>query len=945
MQKSIYGNTAIKNEYLIYPFIGPIKYNSNHSGTFSKYSLVDKHYVDSLVKPGKRLIYGGVEWNDLGYTGLNFELSNIAYSFGGEVLSFTAAASAISLATGDSTHPRIDAIVINEDGSILAKQGVPSATPQRPEISEDQILIQYARIEANATSFGASEAVYLDNGQWITSTYQISGSMTGSVNFTAPNPYLSTSCIEVDTDYRTGINFTKTIGTIDIDRYSSITMRVKLVSAIPNNRTLNINIGGTSSTLTGNISGSAINLMSYGLDREAVGIWQHIVVPTAKFGTRLNSIKQLNIRMSGGAIGEKSNWKIDYILFQKGAAYDEYLSEPDGTGTVTATSGGGVASGSIGPAEDGDYTDGVFADFTPATPVGTAIDRFNELFMALVPPSAPSLSDWSGARAVGVNGKLSFDTSNPISGSTYFGADTAPVPVAADGTWAASGKRLSIYAASNTNGITGTLNNSVSASPTLPTPAYSAYSFGDAEKGYLKLTVNGTIVSTASLSTLSAIDTTLSSSVSGFSLSAATSSKFSSGAAFETFKNRIGTYLVKSNDPMIRYGYNYVIAEHSHTSFTRTLARYEFVVDHNTDATSFSNNSISSYLLTGEKYLSGISFYTGGYIKYNLKIDNLYRNTYYSGSDAITFNDASGAGSAGTNPILSTSAQYSLPISGGDELKSITLSTIFGGGSSLTFSLVGIGKRRLNDSIGISANTKRTLQGNTTGGLTTISNVYLDNSPSTSTDLYEGFDDESRRLKEGTYNLISDVSSGTWESTDSLVNGDSYHNTGLQVYNSSLIYPTVNFGSPGSLTTNPNFANLDRNYTLATGNRVYIRYFRQVFPTAGDFSINIAGSGGTFVPVTDTSTANWIHLEIKAPGVSSQETGWLDAYGDFANYIWSDGNGARKSSIGAGRAFSTLWGLTIGTKNTQATSGYIVVRITVPSGFTGSLSSISFAFV
>lgn len=944
MQKSIYGNTLVGNEYLVYPFTGPIKYTGNNTGTFSKYSIVDKHYVDSLVKPGKRLIYGGAEWAGQGTGGLGFELSNIAYSFGGEILSYAAGTPLVSVGAGDATFPRIDAIVIGEDGTIEVVEGTPAATPQRPDISESKILIQYARIEAGASSFGASEAVYIDNGQWDTSTYQVSGTMSGSVNFTAPNPYLSTSCINVNTDYKTGIKFTKTVGTIAFSDYSSITMRIKFPYAVPNNKNLNLQVAGTSSTLSGTVSGTTINLMSYGLDREIVDEWQHIVVPTSKLGTRVDSIKQLTIRMSGGEFASNTEWNLDYLFFQKGAAYDEYLAEPDSTGGAGATVVS--SSGVIGPAEDGDYTDGVFTDFTSTTPIGTAIDRFNELFMSLVPASAPALSDWSGSRSGGVNGKLSFDDSNPIAGSTYYGANTAPSsPISVDGTWASSGKRLSIYAASNTNDITGTLNNTVVASLATPTPAYPANSFGDADKGSLRLIVNGTIASTASLAAVAAINNTVGGTKTGFILSSATASKFSSGASFETFKYRTGTYLVKNNDPFLRYGYNYIIAEHVHTTFTRTLTRYDFIIDHNTDATSFSNESIPSFTLTGSKYLSGIAYYTGGSLQYNLRIDNLYRNTYYSSSDAITFTDQSSSGNAGTNPILTTTLAYSLPVCSGNELKGITLSTDFNSGSPISFNIVSSGKRRLNDRIGLNTTAKRTLQGSATSIGASVSNVYLDNVSATSTDVFEGFDDETRRLREGAYNLISSISSGAWDNSQSLTTGDANHITGLQVYGSTLIYPVTNFSTPGSAATNLNFGVAGSDYSGATGERTYIRYFRQVSPTTGNFKINIAGSGGTFIPAGSALSGNNIHVEFKAPGSAAAETGWLDAYTDFATNQWADGNGGRKSSEGSGRAFNTDWGLTIGTKSTSATSGYIIVKITVAATFTGSFTGITFTFL
>lgn len=48
----------------------------------------------------------------------------------------------------------------------------------------------------------------------------------------------------------------------------------------------------------------------------------------------------------------------------------------------------------IGEAEDGDYTDGIFTDFTSSTPIGTAIDRFNEMLLLLA-PTPPT--NWNNA--------------------------------------------------------------------------------------------------------------------------------------------------------------------------------------------------------------------------------------------------------------------------------------------------------------------------------------------------------------------------------------------------------------------------------------------------------------------------------------------------------------------------------------------------------------------
>jgi hypothetical protein len=56
---------------------------------------------------------------------------------------------------------------------------------------------------------------------------------------------------------------------------------------------------------------------------------------------------------------------------------------------------GGVAL-TIGPAEDVEgYVDGIFTDFNTGTTVGTAVDRFNEMFKLLAP--TPPSGNWTGA--------------------------------------------------------------------------------------------------------------------------------------------------------------------------------------------------------------------------------------------------------------------------------------------------------------------------------------------------------------------------------------------------------------------------------------------------------------------------------------------------------------------------------------------------------------------
>jgi len=623
-----------------------------------------------------------------------------------------------------------------------------------------------------------------------------------------------------------------------------------------------------------------------------------------------------------------------------------YTVSYDGTYFQVTIPVGATSVGVIGPAEDGDYTDGLFTDFTPTTPIGTPIDRFNEILKSLVPPSAPDLSDWSGSKTGAVNGKLSFDGSNPIAGSTYISATNSPtIPISVDGTWTQAGKRIGI-AASASNDITGILNYQVTAHTGVPTPAYIAQTFGDSHLGELKMYVNGVLQSgTVSLTNLSAQDTTSSGVSTGFNVSAATASKFPQGDPFNNFWNRTGTWRLKGNNPNIVLGYNYLYVVHDNSpSFTRTLTRYEFIIDHNTTSTVISG-ATTSYTLSGSKYLSGINYFTGGNAFYDVTADNLYRNTYYGGSDAITFNEVS---TGNTIPILNTTATLTLASSGGNELKQFKISNVDQQGSSMTFSIYSSGKRRINESISWSTSAKRTLQGTTTGGSVLINNVLLDNVSASSTLLVENFDDETYRLKNTNggfqYDIYSLITLNPWDSNQSLIGGTSGWTDGLQVGNGRLQYPVTNYSSFGNLTTNLNFGNSSRAYNTSSGSRVYIRSFRQVSPTTGNFTMVINGSTGTFVSLATPLTGNNIHVEIKAPGSAAAETGWLDAYSDFATGQWNDGDGARNSGAGAGRAFGTTWGLTIGTKNTANTSGYMIIRITVGSTFAGYIDSITWQF-
>jgi hypothetical protein len=604
---------------------------------------------------------------------------------------------------------------------------------------------------------------------------------------------------------------------------------------------------------------------------------------------------------------------------------------------------GGPGAPVLGPAEDGSYLDGFWPDLTPLTPVGTFADRVNEILLALLPPPAPHLSNWSQTTlGLSVPGNLSFDSSHALLG--YTNADSATPPVSVDQLFTVSGKRLGITQQVGGTKLSGVLNNQVITGPGTPNPAYPAQTFGDAEKGFLRIYINGTELVSKAIdltSTTSSIDTTASGTVTGISVSAQGTVVFANGTPLPTFQYRTGTWNVSKSD--LSLGYNIIEIKHVVTLLDiRALLGFEVVVDGDTTATSFASESLFNAAMGSPKKVSGIEYHQAGTLQYNITINNAYRNTYSASSSAVSFTGYSNT--YGT--ILTAPAQALGPNSGNPALAVSVIGKIATVNSP--------GKRVINEALTLATNVLRTVQGTTSSVGGSMPGFLIDNVAPTSTQTFEGFDDENYRLNTNSaYNLVADVTtvSNIWDSIQSLVDGSAGHTDGLQVIGGKLIFPGSNGSFPSDFRTSfiPNASTFNnggtggsgRNYGGITGTRYFIRKFQQISPTTGNFVMTINGTGGTFVPLTTPLTGTNVHVEVKGPS----QTGWMDAYGDFITANWADGNGARSASGGAGRAFGTAWGLTIGTKNTSATGGYMLIRISVSDSFTGSFDSITFSFV
>lgn len=590
--------------------------------------------------------------------------------------------------------------------------------------------------------------------------------------------------------------------------------------------------------------------------------------------------------------------------------------------------------GSIGSPEDGSYADGLFKDLAPSTPIGTAVDRFNEVLAALAPPPAPDLANIGYSSSLGSAGELSFGTSNPIVGFT-----NVPLKNVNDTFSALAGnsnEEKGIYGTSITT-KTGTIAESVTADPGVPTPAYPAKSFGDGEKGFLQLFVdnNPLPIHQVNLATFTS-GSSLNGNGSGFTnISAATNVSFPSGTTLSLFKYRTGltpgtaiNWTIAAADQVA--GYNKAWVVHTNGSFTRTTNAFSWVNDTNASATTFSTEFLTSLSLTGSKYISGVQYHTGGSATYSATIDNPYRNTYMSGS-SITH-------SASTNLTITSSSLPDLALSAGVEAGTHSFS------KTATISATRI----LNGSITGKTSVTRTrssLNGTSTGS--SMSGLLLDTVAASSTNTNEQFNDELFRVASNlsltnTSGYNSGGNDALWDQTQSLISGSAGHNSGLLVYNGTLRYPKnttgtgVTNGSFNSVTLGPGG---NPNYSTASGNRTYLRYF---FDSSSrqNFKLNVTSSGTTFVPTTTGLSATNVHMEILAPNTTQDALSNIEFKDACVGFTNIDAKGCLNGTL-----TPTDWNLTLGSRGTSTSGLCIIIRITASDLWTGTIDNIQLTWL
>jgi hypothetical protein len=531
-----------------------------------------------------------------------------------------------------------------------------------------------------------------------------------------------------------------------------------------------------------------------------------------------------------------------------------------------------------------------------------SLDETLDAFLFSLYPPAAALDEMD-IDSSGTTGKLSFGTTDGIGGYTNVTGIGALGAVDVDESFTNSGYRAGIFTATHSD-ITGTLNEDAGA-----TANYPANAFRDIGQT-LSLEINGTVTNTVDLSsTDDAINQ--GTATSGFNVSAKTQ------GTDTPFYYRTGSWRIDSADGNLRNGWNYVrVFDDQGTPQSTNYV--DWVRDDNTTSTSFSSEVLDNLNMTGSKTLSGVEYHTGGDADYDITIDNAYRNTYSSSVSATNHVPSNG-----------TISDASMAAQSGDEAATITI-------TNKTFTVSAT--RIIDGSISCSTTQDRTVQSDLSSGGVSISGILMDNSSASPTDTYDDFDDEDYRLPSDFDITSTSYATGggngpeVWDTTESLVGADGGYNDGLQVYNDRIEYPDKDW----SAVTNGPGGNPD--YSSASGDRVYIRYFYDA-SARQNFIFNFNVTTASFVSVATGPSGNNLTCEFLVPN-TTQDGGATIEWKDMVTaYTDDDSIGCYSSSVGA--TIPTNWGVTAGTRSTATGGNAWCIKITASSSWTGRINSVT----
>ena len=686
----------------------------------------------------------------------------------------------------------------------------------------------------------------------------------------------------------------------------------------------NLTFTGTNLNILGNASAS-INISAsafYGDGSNLTGIATTLDAVTNNGNTTSNAMTASALNLTGLAAGQATNTKFLAL---------------DASNNVVLTSSSGGGGGNIGEAEDSSYTDGLFSDFVSSTPIGTAIDRFNEILKIIVPGPAPAVDRINYTNPAGIGTKITFDEQEDApSGYTVVGTTgsfSSNLEVNDQYTVATSGEdfRLGVY--NGTQEITGVINFHVAEELKTSEVNYSHNAFGNAESGSLKLIVNGAILQTLNLTASGTGNPNTGSAVltgsdgSGFfAVSTTASAKDQNGSLYSIFQHRTAKYVIDPDDQ--RKGWNIAKIEHQHgsTNYVTNFVQWFNDTDASSQGMSVSNNRVT-FTGNSSKYLSGVQYFRSASLVYNADVANVYKFTYPTGN-VVTFNR--------TSNVDAISAQ-SLPATDGTDKFNKIL--------KLTASTDTNDDTMLNDSTTLSIDLDHPLKTTlSTAGAVTTSGILIYNVDTANSNLVENFDLEDFRITNQNYEDQVDVTGGgaTWSSQNHMTSsGATGHTDGLIMYNGALRSPKQG-ANGGNFSTLANGPTNNPNYSGITGTR---KFFRKIQNTSGSPVRDLKITSTKSSKINNSSLiADNVQFFVKVP----ESTAWLNisqnfVYGD----VLVDGRGtlingaSDNSNTGTSDSGNSVHCITFGTASIPI-NGYAVIRIDADELWTGNFDTLQF---
>lgn len=574
-----------------------------------------------------------------------------------------------------------------------------------------------------------------------------------------------------------------------------------------------------------------------------------------------------------------------------------------------------------------------------------------------------TVADLDLADTAGVDAKLSFGTSNNVSGYTNVtGGLGSMSPVNSNALYSDnSDTRRGVFSAFEAMG--GTIN------PTASTLRDGTNdTFYNGFTGSLVLEVNGTEYGAIDLAASRNASSSIASNT-GLSVSAVGESETSDGIPDFRLHYRTGTYSVGTGEQ--RLGWNYARVIHRVGGTDTTTNYVQWVVDTSSSVdTAISSPTLTNFGHSNVYYQSGIGYFASNpTASFSFSGSNFYNNVYQNGN-AIDFptlgsasiNTITGSGT-GLTTLTTTSTTMAMPaLDNSSDCETteivVTSSLTYNGGTSISG---GLGLFTARNS-GLTGRVIHPFKTDRTTSLAEKTAFMRYSGSNGSTDLatQEYFNTETYRIVSGNYATQADVtsSSNAWNSQRSMNDGGSYaeYNDGMVTVNGYLISPlnignagdTRNAADAGSLQApsgNPNYSSSE----LSESVRTYYRYFRNTgVTTVQNFNIYVEGDA-TIVAKQGSvhygalGANDRINIEMKVPG----QTAW----GDVAipqggvnptvdgNGIFNGGNGNLDQDASNGSNVAITLGSLF-----WASNDYIVLKISAHKDWTGYLTEITASY-